>query len=461
MKKIVVILCLTFLLHFLHTAEENLPTVLELQIEKEYSAWLQEIITPYVGKNLVLVDVTLQYPQTGPDTLTKELDENITLPGFPVAKTSDDSKLDEASKSKSARLLSQKISIFLSDKISQQELNNLQQKIEQWLNLDYTRGDALSFKQDPVYRSISYYPYYIIAALILLLILINVRTGFNYLGKALKKVNITGMDNVIKIKGTLDNFSNSQYANDTSTPNELNFAPDSPVPVKLIRESKKAEEDQINFHFLENLSPENFDIILSDEIPEVQAYVISQLKNEYIQNYLDNFPERAKKVLDSLLAEGTLKKAQILDAMQRIKRKFIDIKELATFSYDSKDILVKVLNALPIQDAVDMIADLKKQNPVVIEKIRNKILLPEDVLTLDPDFIKMLIRTVDKNILIPYIASQSEEIKTFFFKHMTDRSVAIFKDEIASLRKMSESDEKAAVSSMINKIREILFHKTR
>ena len=97
MKKILIVLCLIFFLQLIN-AEDNFQTVTELQIEKEYSEWLQEIITPYAGKNLVIVDLTLEYPQASTGSLQKELDETITLPGFPVAKTSEDQEPDKDSK---------------------------------------------------------------------------------------------------------------------------------------------------------------------------------------------------------------------------------------------------------------------------------------------------------------------------------------------------------------------------
>lgn len=181
----------------------SFDTVIEAEVELEYSNWIQSMLEPILGKILVEVDFRLEYPEIESNTLGMKLDKNQSLPGLPVAKSTNVAEpIDNVEYRGYTKVLSKSITILVSEKINDETINLVRNKINDWFDIDELNGDIVNIERSHILKEKRNYNLLLdgLLLLILLIFIINFKSGMQFLAKSMRRIHITGIEQSVHIR---------------------------------------------------------------------------------------------------------------------------------------------------------------------------------------------------------------------------------------------------------------------
>ena len=264
-------------------------------------------------------------------------------------------------------------------------------------------------------------------------------------------MNIKGFDKALHIKGGVSGGGGG-IANAN-----LQFSPTKPLPIEIIQKEEEDPKDKkLNFHFVENLSLSNFSKLLAGESHEDIAFMLANLSPEYVQKYITQYPLDSKIVIRSMLNVMQRSKSEIEELRDRLFEKYEALYEEERYTFDGKKALIKIINSLPAKNSEELYHEIHSLNPRVAEDIRINIFLLEDILKMDNDIIKAIIKSIHHNLLVSFLASSEENIKDKFTINLTKRAALILEEDIELLGNLSQDEKDKAIDEMLMTIRMIL-----
>ena len=427
-------------------------TAVELTMEKNLSERIEKMLEPLVGKTIVSVNLELKYPTGNMKFYGTELNLAESLPGIPVSKSAAAIPAgDEGALENQIRIISQKVSIHLNKRTGKKKIAFIKENLPKWIHLDPTRGDELTLEKDLSYTSSKLIVYAVII-FFMLLFLINFRAGIRFLAVSLRNINIKGFDKALHIKGGIGGSGGGGIANAN-----LQFSQEKPLPVEIVqKEEEDAKDKKLNFHFVENLSLSNFSKLIAGESNEDIAFLIANLSPEYVQKYITQYPLDSKIVIRSMLNVMQRSKAEIEELRDRLYEKYESLFEEERYTFDGKKALIKIINSLPSKNSEELYREIHSLNPRMAEDIRINIFLIEDILKLDNDVIKAIIKSIHHNLLVTFLASTEDKIREKFTINLTKRAALILEEDIELLGNLSQDEKEKAIDEMLATIRMIL-----
>lgn len=436
-------------------AASDPETVLELQIENDLAERIQKFLLPLVGQSLADVDLQLEYPQLISEFYGIKTDEKQSLPGLPVSKSTNfHDNFGLENRKDLAKIISKNINIILSEKIKEDKRKEIETLLEDWLKIDPDH-DMLLIQYHKLMSNDNQPDYTIIFILLIILTFfatLMIKSGFRYLGSSLKKVRISDFGNILHIKGDMGN----QRA--TSNPiglNGLNINQKQPLPITIIEHSKP-ENDLLDFTFLENLSEMNFIQLINNETPEDIALMLSKLDPHYSSRIFSMLKDDAKEIMDSLIKSEPKSQKNVNSLRQKIFNKYSKFEENKDYKFAGNETLISIINNSSAKESLAIFEELKFKDNTLAVDIREKIFLLEDIIDLDDNVIKALMKTLHHDLMVKFIANNNERYQEKFFKNMTKRSISIIQEDIEMCIQCKENDKYESTNEMLMTVRIVL-----
>ena len=287
--------------------------------------------------------------------------------------------------------------------------------------------------------------------------LLNFKNSIRYLAKSLQKIRITGFDRSIHVRGSLDNMAQGGNSGLLKGDGSLNLSSDKAIPIKVIKDENNEEDNYDNFHFLEKLELAEFQKTLhSTDLKDI-AYVFSRLTPSYIKSYFLTYPQDMPPILKAFLEPHRLSRAKVEELRNQLYSTCADVCDSGIFTFNGLNSLIDIMNSLPIKQALIILDQLKDTNPKFLEFVKKKVFLPDNIPNLTDNTIKTIIRSIDHNSVVNFLASTTEDMRKRFFQNMTGRSNIIFKEDILMLGELAESEKETYIETMVYQIRKILY----
>ncbi len=443
MKKLFVILMFVTVV-----LAQSIETVTELQMEKELAERIENMLFPVVGKTIVDVDISLQYPSDGLIPYGIELNKDESLPGLPVSKSRGilPNNID-GQPTLPTQITSKKIVIYTDELLELDKEKFIRVNVVNWTHIndaDLTIQKTLSLTEI-IQEPFNFRPFYLVIALFLLLTLIFIfvfNSKIKKLSEAMRTVNISGFDKAIRIIGNLQN----QNANNKST----DILGKGPIPIKIM--DKKEEEDN-SFNFLESLSINDFLQLVEKKN---LAFVLTLLSADFTNNFFVEIKEDSSSIIKEMLSISGKTKDDISKLRNNLFKKYLEFIEKKKFAVDGKDTLIGIINKLPVNKADEMFAKLRKIDKKIAIEIREKIFLFEDILKLKNEMISQIISSVNRNLLVSFLASTDASTKAIFMDNMPNRLQSIIQEDLEVFATLEKTEKERSVNLMFSEIRNIL-----
>ncbi|MCF7919023.1 MAG: hypothetical protein K9N06_03800 [Candidatus Cloacimonetes bacterium] len=462
MKKILTFLSILILAVFAWAQSTDIETVMEIQAERELANWIESMLYPIVGDNVAIVDMTLRYPSEQLKVFGSTLDKERSLPGLPVAKSSGVMPSQIAGEETYPTIVVKKVvTIYLSKNTTAEMEDFIRQNVISWVNISDAKGDKLEVKSvldlkaeevvdengTPIIQTQDYRNYILLIGAILLLIIIIFVIVFSSrmgrLAKSMKEITIPGLDNLLRPPATREAARKKE-----STSKE-------PVSVRILPQDETRKE-AVSFKFVEELSPAGCGALLAKEKPEDAAYVLSQLSPEYVSSFFARFEGNIDIILKAVIKGKQLTRSEISMLYDRLRKLQSQISETESLTFDNHQFITSLVNHLPAESSEKFFNKVNNLDAGFASLLRKDVFFLEDLARLDTSQIELIIRQIDRDILINYISFSPPLIKEKFFNSMTTRNRDIFADELENLVPLKEEEKSNIQNLILAEIRQIL-----
>jgi len=458
MRKVQILLAFIFLCSFsfgIDLAEkQDSETVLEIQIENELANRIQKYLEPLAGKTLVFVDLELEYPQLQREFYGTDVDAGQSLPGLPVAKsTKTKDKFGLENKKDMTKIISKNINIIMSEKVGEDKRKEIKKLLDEWLQINSSRDMLLIQYRKLKKESLNVNSIlFILLLVIIFLLAIMIKSGFRYLASALQKVKIAEFGNMLRIQGDM---APTRISDNSQGLSNLHISKRKPLPIVLTKNTSD-EQDYQDYSFMESLSVKNFLKFIKDENNDNIALILSKLDASYSSKIIEAMKEDSRKIIEVLTANNPRSQKAVKEFRNKIYEKYSKFKEDRDYKIEGSETLISLINNLPAASSDNLYEQVKKSSGKVAAQIRKHIFLLNDIIELSDDVIKALMKTMNHDLLIKFLAHNENRFRERFFKNMTKRSISILLEDIEMHSDYGESEKEESTNEMLMTIRKIL-----
>ena len=172
--------------------------------------------------------------------------------------------------------------------------------------------------------------------------------------------------------------------------------------------------------------------LLHHEEPWIVAMVISYLSPEHSFKVMEALPPdlQAKVALETALYRQTsLEQVQAIDE---------DIKQKIDFVVGGMEKLVVILESSDRMSRDNILEYLKNEKPAVYDRVRERILLFEDIVNFPKLAMQILVRELKTEQLGRALRNVSPELQQKFFENMSQGAVTLLKEEMEFGRQVTD-----------------------
>ncbi len=433
----------------------SFDTVIEAEVELEYSNWIQNMLEPILGKTLVDVNFELEYPEIEAKTFGMDLDETQSLPGLPVAKSTNVAEpIDNEEYRAYTKVLSKSITILVSEKINDNTIEAIRNRITEWFDLDELNGDTLNIEKSLLIKEKRNYNLLFngLLLLILLLFIQNFKSGMKFLAKSMKRIHIMGIEQSVHIRGSVNGNQSTSALIPSS--GEMNFTADKPLKVSIMKE--EVDYSESDFNFLNQIDAENLIELLRKEVPDDMILILTKVDPKLVSKIMEDNPEIEDEIIKFCISPKEYSVLEIKKLRETLKKEIDNLIEEKEISNNGSEILVDILYTYPIAKTVKLLKKIELLDKEFAKAVRNEIILPNDILKMDSHTIKLIIKNTGHSLLTDYLACSGKQIQEVFYRNMTERSKLIIQEDIALLEKFSSDEKEQIIDMMMHSIKKIL-----
>jgi hypothetical protein len=353
------------------------------------------------------------------------------------------------------KVLSKSITILVSEKINDETINLVRNKINDWFDIDELNGDIVNIERSHILKEKRNYNLLLdgLLLLILLIFIINFKSGMQFLAKSMRRIHITGIEQSVHIRGNMN--GNQSTSALISGNGKMNFTADKPLKVSIMKEDE-VESAELDFKFLNQLDEESLMELLSKRVPNDMIYVLTKIEPKMVSEIMKNYPKIEDEIIRYCISPKEYSVSEIRKLIETLKKGIDALIDETEISNNGAETLINIFSSFPLAKTAELLRKLELIDKSFARVVRNGIVLPNDILKMDSHTIKLIIKHIDHSLLTNYLACSNRQIQEVFYRNMTERSKLIIQEDIALLGKFSSDEKEQIIEMMMYSIKEIL-----
>lgn len=210
-----------------------------------------------------------------------------------------------------------------------------------------------------------------------------------------------------------------------------------------------------SFEMLRNANPQEVATLLSEEMPQTIALVLSYLEAKVAADILTSMPKELQIEVTLRLAAMDRVSPQVIQVVERsLKNKLSSvISEVDFRATGGVDFLVKMLNQVDRGVQKTIFEALETTNPKLVEEIRANMFTFDDVSKLDDRTIQRVMRDINKADLALALKAAPDRLREKIFNNLSERARENLKDEIDVLGPQLAKNVYAAQRKIVDAVR--------
>ena len=437
----------------------SFDTVIEAEIELEYSNWIQNMLEPILGKSLVEVDFELEYPEIEANTFGMDLDESQSLPGLPVAKSTNIADpIDNEEYRAYTKILSKSITILVPEKINDATITVVRSKINNWFDINEINGDVVNIERSSIFKEKRDFTLIVDGLLLLLFLffILNFKNGMRFLAKSMRRIHITGIEQSVHIRGNVNGNGNQATSAIMPGNGKMNFTADKPLKVSIIKEEEEDVTFDSDFSFLNQLDADYLFDLLRRKVPDDMIFILTRVDPNLVSKIMGIYPQIEDEIIKYCINPKEYSVVEIAKLKETIKDGIDELLEKKEVSNNGAETLIHILSNLPLSKIVKLLKKIEMYDKELAHIVRSEIILPNDIAKMDNHTIQQIIKKTDHTLLTNYLACSNRQIQEIFYKNMTERSKLIIQEDIALMGKFSSDEKEQIIDMMMHSIKQIL-----
>ncbi len=346
---------------------------------------------------------------------------------------------------------------------TESELKNIEAVLKQALGFDETRDDTIAVTSMPfakettqrygdgspadgILKSLPMLPVVLVIAFVLMLTALIYSMRKNRTAEYLPGVPVMQHDIAVHAPALKDgSLVKSSISEDK-------------IDVKAETADVKVqnEEDTGPFATLNHVDASILSDYLKGEHPQTIAVVLSHLPGNRSARILAAMPERIQgEVIFRMANMGVIPRVVIDELDQVLKR---DIEAMGAYEgrkLGGVEYVADIMNHLDINTENIIFASLEDADPLLADRIRQKMFVFEDIMYIDSRGIQTLLKEITNEDLNLALKTANDELKEKIFSNMSNRAAEMLKEDMESLGPVRIADVETAQQNIIRIARKL------
>ena len=212
------------------------------------------------------------------------------------------------------------------------------------------------------------------------------------------------------------------------------------MPFQMLR---KADARQL-VNFIQNEHPQTIALVLSYLLPEQAAMILSSM------------PEEMQSDIIKRIATMERTSPEVIHEIEAIlEKKVSSVFEQNYTKTGGIETVVEILNRVDRSTEKNILEELEQENQELVEEIRKRMFVFEDIVTLDDMAIQRVLREVESRDLAFALKGSTEEVKQRIMKNLSKRAAEMLNDELAYMGPVRLKDVEQAQQKIVAIIRRL------
>lgn len=221
---------------------------------------------------------------------------------------------------------------------------------------------------------------------------------------------------------------------------------------KVLERLSKTMQSSQNFAYLSKIKPQQLADFIMTEHPQTIALILAHMDPSAAAETLYIFP-------DDLRAEVAMRMAKLGDISPSIIKRVSAVLEskleaLATYKVEvgGPRSVADVFNRLGAKVSKATLAQIEQLDQELASSIKEMMFTFEDMVDLDANSIREILKAVDKNDLMLALKSSADELKEKFYANMSQRAKDAFIEEMQFLGAVKVKEVEAAQRKIVDAV---------
>ena len=210
-----------------------------------------------------------------------------------------------------------------------------------------------------------------------------------------------------------------------------------------------------SFEILQSADPAKVAELLTDELPQTIALVLSYLDAKDAASILANMPPNVQVAVTMKLSTMDRVSPTVVKMVeQSLKNKLSAVISAVGFrATGGVDFLVKVLNQVDRGTQKTILDTLSGENPFLVDEIKANLFTFDDLIKLDDRAMQRVLRDVNKNDLALALKGASQDLRNLIFRNMSERARENLQEEIEIIGPQLAKNVYAAQRAIVDVVR--------
>ncbi len=224
--------------------------------------------------------------------------------------------------------------------------------------------------------------------------------------------------------------------------------------IKRLRDASQIKP----FMFVRKADPKQLTNLISQEHPQTIALILAYLDPHQASQVIASLPDEQQADIARRIALMDRTSPEVLREVELVlKEKLSSVVQQDFASAGGIQALVDILNNVDRGTEKLILEELEKDDDELVEEIRKRMFIFEDIISLDNASIQRIIREVDSKDLALALKGSSEEVRERLFKNVSKRAAEMLREEIdfmgpVRVREVEEAQQR--IVSIIRKLDE-------
>ncbi len=224
---------------------------------------------------------------------------------------------------------------------------------------------------------------------------------------------------------------------------------------KLMERVSKSMQTKA-FEFVRKSDYKNLLAIIQNESPQTIALVLSYVKSEQASAVLQELPrEKRVEVVERIAKMESASPETVKSIEDTLERKFAAVVSMDLTTVGGINFVADVLNKVDRGTEKYIFDELSSRDPSLVEEIKKKMFVFEDILGLDSMSIQRFIRDVETKDLAVAIKGSNAEVAAALYANMPQRMQESIQQEIEYLHNIRIRDVDEAQQRIVGIIRHL------
>jgi flagellar motor switch protein FliG len=214
--------------------------------------------------------------------------------------------------------------------------------------------------------------------------------------------------------------------------------------------------EQASFDALRRTDPQQLAKFIHTEHPQTIALVLSHLSPTQAAGLLASLPAELRADVALRMANLNQISPDIIAKIASvIAARLKTLGELSRESYGGVNAVAEMCNRLDTHTVKEILDDIERVEPGLVESIRQMMFVFEDLLLLDQGAVKEVLGRVDRKILTTALKGTSEQLQNHLFQAMSQRGAEMLREDMEALGPVKIKEVEAAQQQIIAVVRQL------